>query len=41
VSLRTRDGQEQHGVPIDEAIAQILGAVELPSHENDPVQELI
>jgi threonyl-tRNA synthetase len=41
VSLRTRDGHEQHGVPIDEAIAQILGAVELPAHENDPVQELL
>jgi threonyl-tRNA synthetase len=41
VSLRTRDGEEQHGVGVDEAIAQILGAVEEPHHENDPVEELL
>jgi threonyl-tRNA synthetase len=41
VSLRTRDGEEQHGVAVDEAVAQILGAVEEPHHENDPVEELL
>jgi threonyl-tRNA synthetase len=41
VSLRTRDGNERRGLPVDEAIAEILGAVLEPSHENDPVEELL
>src|SRR4051794_22390718 len=41
VSLRTRDGEERRGLPVDEAIAEILGAVVEPSHENDPVEELL
>jgi threonyl-tRNA synthetase len=41
VSLRTRDGVERRGVPADEAIAEILGAVVAPTHENDPVEELL
>jgi threonyl-tRNA synthetase len=41
VSLRDREGDEQRGLPVDEAIAQILGAVEPPAHEHDPVEELL
>jgi threonyl-tRNA synthetase len=41
VSLRDRDGTEQRGLAVDEAIAQILGAVEPPAHENDPVEDLL
>jgi threonyl-tRNA synthetase len=41
VSLRDRDGSEQRGLPIDEAVAQILGAVAEPAHEHDPVEELL
>ena len=28
VSFRYRDGEQQNGVPVDEAIAEIVGAVE-------------
>jgi threonyl-tRNA synthetase len=41
VSLRDREGNEQRGLPVDEAVALILGAVEQPAHEHDPVQELL
>ncbi len=41
VSLRDRDGNEQRGLPVDEAVAQILGAVAEPAHEHDPVEELL
>ena len=41
VSLRTRDGAERRGVPVDDAVAEILGAVVQPSHENDPLEELL
>ena len=41
VSLRDRDGNEQRGLPVDEAVAQILGAIAEPNHEHDPVEELL
>ena len=41
VSLRTRDGEEQQGLTVDEAVSQILGGIIPPTHEHDPVEELL